>query len=236
MKLSDIKVAIDHVIEDTPLLYDLSVTTPPADLIRQRAQDHYNTSMPDSHGRDFSISDRCKSVIVWNVFSRVAYDYHFKNVFLPNIILYLNLRWGNDGYSFSYDDYVLNRKQFAIRSGAATLAKTSLAFHEKFGMNYKIELILTNAEFDETIVVEDEPRYDNCLGCSAPCVTNCPMNCKMDFDLVDWEECANFVDTPAAFKDLDGICRICQTSCPYSEQLKNDIIEVNSRYGERLNA
>ena len=235
MNLNDIRVAIDHVIEDAPLLYDLSVTTPPPDLVRQRTQDHYNTSMPDSHCKDFSIHENCKSVIVWNVFSTVAYDYHYKNEFLPKILMYLNYRWGMNGYSFGYDNYVLNRKQFAIRSGSATLAKNSLAFHEKFGLNYKIELILTNCEFEETTIVDGNPHYDNCLGCPAPCVTNCPMNCKMDFELVDWEDCANFVDTPAAFKDLDGICRICQTSCPYSEQLKSDILEVNPNYGMRLN-
>ena len=85
MNLNDIRVAIDHVIEDAPLLYDLSVTTPPPDLVRQRTQDHYNTSMPDSHGKDFSIHENCKSVIVWNVFSTVAYDYHYKNEFRMNI-------------------------------------------------------------------------------------------------------------------------------------------------------
>ena len=93
MNLNDIRVAIDHVIEDAPLLYDLSVTTPPPDLVRQRTQDHYNTSMPDSHGKDFSIHENCKSVIVWNVFSDVAYDYYYKNNFLPQIITYLNTRY-----------------------------------------------------------------------------------------------------------------------------------------------
>ncbi|BCV00273.1 MAG: hypothetical protein CM15mV34_0470 [Caudoviricetes sp.] len=79
--------------------------------------------------------------------------------------MYLNYRWGMNGYSFGYDDYVLNRKQFAMRSGSATLAKNSLAFHEKFGLNYKIELILTNCEFEETTIVDGNPHYDNCLGC-----------------------------------------------------------------------
>lgn len=233
MKLSDIKDGIDLIIGDTPLLYDLSVTTPPPLLVTQRAQDNYNKGMPQSYGQSYRIIDSCKSVIVWNIYSKVAYDYTYKNHFLPAIIDYLNLHWGAYGYRFGYDNYVLNRKQFAIRSGAAKLAKTSLAFHEKFGMNYKIDLILTDAEFDETTVVEGEPHYENCIGCDAPCESNCPVGCTMNFNLVDWEKCANFVDVPEAFVDLDSICRICQTSCPYSEELKQ---QIDPKFGERLHA
>jgi len=233
MNLSYVKTVIDSVIGETQLLYDLSVTTPPKDLIRQRSQDNFNRGKPESLGKEFYLDDRCKSVIVWNIFSVVAYDYFYKNNFLPKIIEELNRIYPN--FNFGYDGYNLNRKQFAIRSGAATLAKTSLAFHKKFGMNYKIDLIFTNAEFEDIVVVEGEPHYDNCLGCPAPCEKKCPMGCKMNFDLVDWEKCANFVDVPEAFENLDTICRTCQEECPYSEQLKNNILNINSNYGARLN-
>ena len=103
-------------------------------------------------------------------------------------------------------------------------------------MNYKIDLIFTDAIFDETVVVEGEPRYSNCIGCDAPCESKCPMGCTMNFDLVDWEKCSNFVDVPEAFKDLDSICRICQDSCPYSQELTKRILEINPRYGERIHA
>ena len=43
----------------------------------------------------------------------------------------------------------------------------------------------------------------------------------------------NFVDVPEAFVDLDSICRICQTSCPYSEELKQ---QIDPKFGERLHA
>ena len=234
MRTSDLLVAFDIVTNDVPMVYDLTVTTPPADLIKQRAQDHYNTSKPESFNNQFKLSDKCKSIIVWNVFSTVAFDYTYKNKFLPKVIEYLNLRYSNEGYTFGYDDYSLNRKQFAIRSGAATLAKTSLAFHKRFGMNYKIDLIFTNAIFEDAVVVDGEPHYSNCLGCDAPCESKCPMGCTMNFDLVDWEKCANFVDTPEAFKDLDSICRICQESCPYSEALTERILEINPKCGGRI--
>ena len=101
-------------------------------------------------------------------------------------------------------------------------------------MNYKIDLLFTNAEFKDTVVIKDTPRYNNCIGCDAPCESKCPMSCKMDFDLVDWEKCSNFVDTPKAFEDLDSICRICQEACPYSEELKRQILNINSNYGGRI--
>ncbi len=233
MKLEQIREVIDNVIGDIPFMYDLSVTTPPSELVTQRAQDHFNRGKPESLNQTYQLDNTCKSVIVWNVFSRVAYDYHYKNNFLPEIIRRLNTLYD---YNFGYDDYLLNRKQFAIRSGAATLAKTSLAFHKRFGMNYKIDLIFTNAEFDETIVIDGEPHYSNCIGCDAPCEYKCPMGCTMNFDLVDWEKCSNFVDVPEAFKDLDSICRICQDSCPYSQELTKRILEINPRYGERIHA
>tara|TARA_B100001250_G_scaffold366152_1_gene347350 strand:+ start:11221 stop:11925 length:705 start_codon:yes stop_codon:yes gene_type:complete len=234
MKLELIKYIIDEVIKDVPFIYDLSVTTPPPELVTQRAQDHYNRGKPESLNQSYQLDSSCKSIIVWNVFSRVAYDYHYKNNFLPEIISRLNTILYD--HHFGYDDYLLNRKQFAIRSGAATLAKPSLAFHKRFGMNYKIDLIFTDAIFDETVVVEGEPHYSNCIGCDAPCESKCPMGCTMNFDLVDWEKCSNFVDVPEAFKDLDSICRICQDSCPYSQELTKRILEINPRYGERIHA
>ena len=234
MKLEQIREVIDNVIGDIPFMYDLSVTTPPSELVTQRAQDHFNRGKPESLNQTYQLDNTCKSVIVWNVFSRVAYDYHYKNNFLPEIISRLNtILYDNN---FGYDDYLLNRKQFAIRSGAATLAKPSLAFHKRFGMNYKIDLIFTDAELDETVVIDGEPHYSNCIGCDAPCEYKCPMGCTMNFDLVDWEKCSNFVDVPEAFKDLDSICRICQDSCPYSQELTKRILEINPRYGERIHA
>ena len=118
---------------------------------------------------------------------------------------------------------------------AATLAKTSLAFHKKFGMNYKIDLIFTNAEFEDAVVVEGQPHYENCEGCDAPCEKSCPVGCTMNFDLVNWEKCSNFVDTPEAFKNLDTICRICQEKCPYSEELREQVLTINKDYGGRIN-
>ena len=121
IRTDDLLDAFDSVIKDVPMLYDLSVTTPPDNLAKQRSQtDPFKYGNANTFGQDFKLDERCKSIIVWNVFSTVAFDYTYKNKFLPEVIEYLNLRYSNEGYTFGYDDYSLNRKQFAIRSGVAT--------------------------------------------------------------------------------------------------------------------
>ena len=87
MNTKQIVEAIDWVTRDTSIMFDVTVTTPPDDLIRQRAQDNYNKGKPNSLNKDFYLSDECKSVIVWNVFSDVAYDYYYKNNF-PQLKFY----------------------------------------------------------------------------------------------------------------------------------------------------
>lgn len=231
----DIKIAIDFVTREYPMMYDVKVTKPSNNLARQRTQDYYNGDMPRSYNNIFKFTDQCKSIIVWNIFSTVAADYFFKNNFLPQILTYLNIRYYEDGLNFGYDDYVLNRKQFAVRSGSAKISKPSLAFHPKFGLNYKIELILSNAEFSDYTIIEDSPRYENCINCDAPCEYSCPQKCKMDFELVDWQNCANFIDTKEMFNNPDNICRICQDKCPFSEDLKKQIESINPLYGKRIN-
>ena len=74
MKLEQIREVINNVIGDIPFMYDLSVTTPPSELVTQRAQDHFNRGKPESLNQTYQLDNTCKSVIVWNVFSRVAYD------------------------------------------------------------------------------------------------------------------------------------------------------------------
>ena len=212
LKSRDLHFAFDEVTKDFPLLYDIGVTTLPP----------------------IPFDDVTKSIIVWNVFSTVAYDYTFRDVFIPKIINLLNLKFNCEGYEFGYDDYILNRKQLAVRSGTGKISKPSLAFHKKFGLNYKIDLILTNAEFEDSVVVEDMLKYENCIGCDAPCEKQCPVGCKFNFEHSDWEKCEKFISKPEWFENPEKMCRICQDACPYSEELKENILKINPKYGSRL--
>mgnify|MGYP001227849348 CR=1 FL=1 len=237
LKSEDLRPIFDEVLSDYSVVYDIGVTTPPDYLIRQRVQDY---SDPDyksnpSYGQSFSLDESCKSIIVWNIFSIVAFDYTFRDVFIPQILHKLNLRYNTENYFFGYDDYKLNRKQFAVRSGTAKISRPSIAFHEKFGLNYKIDLLFTNASFEDSVIVDDMLQYENCIGCDAPCESSCPVGCKFNFEHSDWRKCDNFISRPELFANPDNMCRICQDACPYSEELKQKLLEINPNYGRRLN-
>mgnify|MGYP003317460333 CR=1 FL=1 len=49
MNTKQIVEAIDWVTRDTSIMFDVTVTTPPDDLIRQRAQDNYNKAVSYTH-------------------------------------------------------------------------------------------------------------------------------------------------------------------------------------------
>ena len=162
LKSEDLRPIFDEVVGDYSLVYDIGVTTPPEDLIRQRVQDHCNSDYKShpAYDKECFIDESVKTVIVWNVFSIVAFDYTFRDVFIPQIIDKLNLKYGQEDIYFAYDNYLLNRKQFAVRSGTAKISRPSIAFHEKFGLNYKIDLLFTNAVFEDSVIMDDMLKYD----------------------------------------------------------------------------
>lgn len=252
IKKEDLLLGIEHITKDHPsFLYDVSITTP-SNITRgnkgivnpEFTFDLYKTDwsnfiqnyhlVPIRKDTNYNI----KSVIVISSFSTVSFDYFFRDYLLFPVIYHLNLQhnppYDPNGGFFLWDDYTFDRKQYALRSGAAKLAKPSLVFHEKFGLNCKIELIFSTAEFDDVTTVEDVLYYDNCKGCSAPCEKNCPQNCPMNYELIDWKKCQNFIDVDYLFENPNEMCRICQDSCPYSEELKLKIIKNNQFLGKYL--
>ena len=237
LKSEDLRPIFDEVVSDYSLVYDIGVTTPPEYLIRQRVQDHCDPDYKShpAYDKECFLDESVKTVIVWNVFSIVAFDYTFRDVFIPQIIDKLNLKYGQEDIYFAYDNYLLNRKQFAVRSGTAKISRPSIAFHEKFGLNFKIDLLFTNAVFEDSVIMDDMLKYDNCIGCDAPCESSCPVGCTFNFEHSDWMKCDNFISRPELFANPDKMCRICQDACPYSEELKQDLLKINPNYGRRLN-
>jgi len=246
---------IENITKDHPtFLYDVSITTPSSDTRSNKQLINPNSSMSrmNLYTVDWSgfsknyqvmpiqkdVNYKIKSVIVISSFTHVAADYFFSNYLLNPILYHLNKHYNpsydKNGVFFLWDDYVFDRKQYALRSGIAKLSKTSMVFHQKFGLNCKIDMIFCTEEFDEMETIEETLYYDNCIGCDAPCVTKCPMECKMDFELVDWAKCANFADTTHMANNPEEMCRICQSSCPHSEDLKQEIKKQDSRYGQYL--
>ena len=76
---------------------------------------------------------------------------------------HLKKKYNDEGIWFQDDGYVFDRKQYAMRSGVGKLTKPSITFHHKYGLNWKLELLFTNLEFEESVTVE-ESLYDNCIG------------------------------------------------------------------------
>tara|TARA_B100001250_G_C19649704_1_gene722060 strand:- start:180 stop:920 length:741 start_codon:yes stop_codon:yes gene_type:complete len=215
---------IKEITKDyTNFLYDFSITTLKEESKSQRYRDHTQENSFDN--RIISLISKANSVLVLRIFSHVAADYFFQKEILPRIVSHLNKKYNQDQIWFDYDDYILDRKEYAMRSGAGRLTKPSLVFDKRFGLNCKFDLIFTNLKFKKyTVVEEDNPVYKNCIGCPAPCESSCPVGCRMNFKLIDWEKCSNFVDDVDLFRHPDKMCRICQDSCPYSDELKNDIL------------
>ena len=231
LTLEKIREVIDSVIDSDKLLYDLHVTTPPDYLIRQRHQDTLRPEVPDEYRKTYHVSDQTKSIIVWSIFTKVAGDYFFQSGYLYPILDKLNDKFNKDNIFFDWDDYNLNRKQFAVRSGAGKISKPSLVFSNKFGLNAKFELLFTTGVFDQYTINSDVLKYENCIDCDAPCQTNCPEKCRMDYELIDWEKCSNFVNQKHLFENPNLMCRTCIESCPYS----NDILtEIDSKYGKYI--
>lgn len=232
LTLKQISDLIDSVIDTKVFLYDLHVTTPPKDLIRQRHQDSVINGKESEINKEYKLTSKCNSVIVWSIFTKVAADYFYKTKYLPEILDKLNQKFNQYNINFGYDDYNLNRKQFAVISGAGKISKTSIVFSEKFGLNVKFDLIFTNAVFDEYNNLSDKLLYENCAGCDAPCQSRCPQECRMDYALIDWEKCLNFIDHEFLFEHPDQMCRLCIESCPYS----NAILEtIDEKYGKHMN-
>lgn len=219
--LDSFKEVCEEVTTQYPkLLYDLSVTT--LDKTNSRLSKYFQQG--EEWNKNFSeMEQEVNSVIVWRMFSYVAADYFFASEIIPRLITHLNNRFNSQGIWFGWDDYALDRKQYSLRSGAGKLSKPSIIFDKKFGLNCKLDLIFTNLNFDN-YVVEKDYIYENCIGCDAPCESSCPVNCRMNFKLIDWEKCKNTVDHGYLFANPHLMCRACQDNCPFSEKLKNDIL------------
>lgn len=232
LNLDDIREVIDSTVDKDKFLYNLHVTTPPENLTRQRHQDFVVNGKESEIDKEYKLTSKCNSIIVWSIFTKVAADYFYKTEYLPEILDKLNQKYNQYNIDFGYDDYNLNRKQFAVRSGAGKISKTSMVFSKNFGLNVKFDLMFTNAVFDEYTILSDKLLYENCEGCDAPCQSNCPQECRMDYALVDWEKCLNFIDHEFLFEHPDQMCRLCIESCPYS----NDILEkIDEKYGKHMN-
>jgi hypothetical protein len=213
-------------------VYEVSATTLVEDHQQRISKGLSIESSFNQKRRGLESISHAQSIIIFSIFTDVAADYFYSHEIIPKIVSHLNEKFRRNNIWFNYDENVLDRKQYAMRAGVGKLAKPSLIFHYKYGLNCKFELLSTNLKFKERTVVEEEsPVYENCIGCPAPCESNCPQNCRMNFALIDWKKCENFIDNKDMFMYPDRMCRKCQDSCPFSEELKEQILQTNPKAG-----
>ncbi|MHC4986487.1 MAG: hypothetical protein ACYTFO_10080 [Planctomycetota bacterium] len=217
MNLSDIKSVFDEA-NDLGIPYDLAVIRT-ADLSPIWCDyDQKYSSLP--------LKSK-KSAIVYTILTTVATDYYFRGTLTPRIIHALNDTFGNH---FRYDGYRVNRKQLAVLAGLGKIGKQSLVFTNKFGLNAKIDAIFTDLEFDEYAVFDGQRFREQCGSCPAPCVSLCPIKCKMDYHLDDVSACDNYI-TPD-WDNPEMMCRACIQECETSERMLEDFPEeVRKRLG-----
>jgi hypothetical protein len=155
-----------------------------------------------------------KSIVVYLFFTDKAFDYYIRDTFTPRLIYFMKKHFSE---STIYDDYKILRKEAAALAGLGKIGRNSLLFSNKFGFNCKIDLFLTEIEFDHYDNAGiDDYHLEYCRNCR-DCINSCPMNCSMDFNITDWEECDRFISPqiPTPMK----MCRSCITNCRYSNEI-----------------
>ena len=217
MNISDIQAAFDEANEHG-IPYDIGIIkTTDLSPVWSEYDKKYSGVPPE----------KVKSVIVYAILTTVAADYYFREGLTPRIIDVLNGKFGNH---FGYDDYQVNRKQLAVLAGLGKICKQSLVFTNKFGLNAKIDAIFSDLEFDEYAAYDGQRYRQECSSCPAPCISKCPVECKMDYRLEDVSACDKYItpnwDTP------ERMCRACIQECAASERMLEDFpAEARKRLG-----
>lgn len=216
MKFVEFIEAMDRVnIHGIPC--DLGIFRPSSEKITPRYMSHYDIY---SYGVE-DVPPSAKTVIVYVLFTAKAFDYYIREDFTLNLLIYLNNNY--DG-KFFYDNYRILRKESAVYAGMGKIGRNSLLFSDKFGFNCKIDLLLTDVEFDDADYTDYESdqdyRLDLCEQCSI-CLDACPIRCGMNFILEDAYKCGHNLD----MMNPDRMCRSCITGCPYSESLLENVPE-----------
>ncbi len=217
MNIPDIDTAFREANEhNTP--YDIGIIRP-GDIVPVWSEyDRRYSSTPPAF---------VKSVIVYVILTTVAADYYFRESLTPRIISILKRKFGNH---FGYDDYQVNRKQLAVLAGLGKIAKQSLVFTNKFGLNAKIDAIFSDFEFDEYSIYDGERYREECASCAAPCISKCPVKCKMAYRLDDVSACDKYITPNWDMPEL--MCRTCIQECASSERLlENYPSEAHKRIG-----
>jgi len=222
MKSDEIKQVIDKVnIFDIP--YDVGVFRPEK-LVSRFINPRWNRGVSKSLGAGDLMN--IKSVVVYVLFTNVPVDYYVKFDLSLNLLTWFKY---NSNYPFYYDDYGILRKEAAVYGGLGKLGKNKLFFSSRFGFNCKIDLILTQEEFDEYYDFTGDYKLKYCENCDI-CFKACPSRALYERLYKNFEyKCLSTLGKDnRVFTDYrltKDICYKCNKSCPYSKALAEKIPE-----------
>ena len=187
------------------------------------------------------IRDHFKSMVVFAFFTAVHWDYTVRLDITHNLLAWLKHRCN---YEFYYDDYSIWRKTAAVYAGLGKIGDNRLFFSKKFGFNCKIEMIMTNEEFETYYDFQGSPRLSLCGPCDNGhgekyCFSEksggCSVLAEKTYEgffkkcVTKTEKSKSLKHNPANKRPDHTQCYECVTGCPYSERLVERIPE-NIRY------
>jgi len=107
---------------------------------------------------------------------------------------------------------LLSLKHLAVKAGLGVIGRSSLLVTPQYGPRVRLTAIVTDAEIES-----DEPlKGDFCSGCSAPCITQCPVEALQkpsngDPYTINRFACQQYLTTRPS-------CSICLKVCPVGDK------------------
>ena len=166
------------------------------------------------------------SVAVVVLYTDVAADYDLDDR-LQWAVNEINGRLGKNSAEAVTLSKDIQLKPIAVAAGLGHYGRNALFFSSDFGLNCKLGVLLFSFKMSEYSAINGPSgaeRIENwalpdCLNCTR-CTDACPTDAIQDFRMVDGVACDRILNGFFLGTYRGGMCRICQTSCPPS----NDIL------------
>jgi ferredoxin len=230
----ELRALVEEELRPLGLPFELGVVRP-SEIIQLRTRPFYAEN-PQFGEEGFSLNyddiAHLASIVVITLFTDVAVDYYVVHQLVPKVMARVNERFGRQ--VCHYDNYGLLRKELAVIARLGTIGRNALFFSRRFGFNCKIDLFLSDVEFDEYKTLPREHwRLGSCESCDV-CVSACPVSAYKDFTMLNASACDKHIspkwDTP------DEMCRKCVTSCPPSQVVLQRLYDKGVPQQRRLDS
>lgn len=156
----------------------------------------------------------------------VGIDYH---IILKDKLKFISDYLIDKGYKsfIGVDNNIYNERYLAYKSGIGFLGKNGMLINEKYGSFIYIGIILTDALFKYSNILNKK-----CYECNK-CIEACPTNSIKD-NYIDGSKCLSYLtqkknlssDEEKYINECVYGCDICQNVCPHNKNVK----EINAEF------